>query len=475
MPLTTEFERQAAQFKRALQKAQSAMAADGVRGSSHGVDSDPHRIDYPTLDDAAFHGLAGDFVREIEPHSEADPAGILLHTIIGFGCLSGPKPHVLVERTPHPPRLNCLIVGRSALARKGTAWSSPKYLLSKVDPHWAMNRIKSGLSSGEGLIDQVRDSLEDDTGDAGAEDKRLLVVETEFSSALKVMERSGNTLSAVLRDAWDCGNLSTMTKHSRLTASGAHVCVVGHITVDELLRLLNVTEQANGLANRFLFAFVRRSKLLPSGCGIPEEVFESFAARFSHVAEVAQTRGRLTRDAEAEELWKSIYPHIEEDRPGLTAAILARGAAQVLRLSLVFALLDEEEANRNETAIRTPHLLAALAIWDYAKACTLRIFGDSIGDPISDRLLSVIKSGPQTDTDLYEVLGKRDGGRKAPALERLVKLEMVHSVKQVTAGRPVTWWHAGPQSQCVFCVERVKSPFVGAFPPHNTLNTRGDQ
>ncbi len=474
MPSIADFKRQAEEFKRTLRKANATVTGESIWGSNQ-VSSKHCELDYPVLDEAAFYGLAGDFVRAVEPSSEADPAAVLLHTIVGFGCLVGSKASVMVERTPHPPRINCLVVGRSALARKGTSWSSPKYLLGKVDPHWTLNRIKSGLSSGEGLIDQVRDSLEADTGDVGAEDKRLLVVETEFSSTLKMMERAGNTLSAVLRDAWDHGNLSTLTKNSRIAASGAHVCVIGHITIDELLRLLNATEQSNGLANRFLFVLVKRSKLLPSGQGIPECIFDSFAARFTRVVEVAQTRGTITRDAEAEELWKSIYPYLEDDRPGLTASILARGAAQVLRLSLAYALMDEEEARKSSTAIRSSHLLAALAIWDYAKASTLRIFGDSIGDPTADRLLSVIKSGPQTDTDLYQVLGKRDGGRKAPALERLVRLEMVHSVKQVTAGRPVTWWHAGHANACEICVERVQSPLADTFSPHNTDITQRAQ
>ena len=39
--------------------------------------------------------------------------------------------------------------------------------------------------------------------DAGVKDKRLLVQEGELSQALKVMKREGNTLSPVLRNAWD--------------------------------------------------------------------------------------------------------------------------------------------------------------------------------------------------------------------------------------------------------------------------------
>jgi len=46
--------------------------------------------------------------------------------------------------------------------------------------------------------------------DAGIDDKRLLVAESEFANVLKVMTREGNTLSPVLRGAWDSGDLRSM-------------------------------------------------------------------------------------------------------------------------------------------------------------------------------------------------------------------------------------------------------------------------
>ena len=70
---------------------------------------------------------------------------------------------------------------------------------------------------------------------------------------LKVMTREGNTLSPVIRSAWDSGDLRSLTKNSPARATGAHVSIIGHITKDELRRLLTETESANGFANRFLF------------------------------------------------------------------------------------------------------------------------------------------------------------------------------------------------------------------------------
>src|SRR5207253_3063030 len=86
--------------------------------------------------------------------------------------------------------------------------------------------------------------------DPGVADKRLLVHEPEFSSVLQVCARPGNTLSAIIRQGWDTGNLRVMTKNDPGLATGAHISVVGHIGKVELLRCLDATDQANGFANR---------------------------------------------------------------------------------------------------------------------------------------------------------------------------------------------------------------------------------
>ena len=54
------------------------------------------------------------------------------------------------------------------------------------------------MSSGEGLIAQVRDPADDKDTHTPA-DKRRLVIEPEFAQTLKVLAREGNTLSAIVR------------------------------------------------------------------------------------------------------------------------------------------------------------------------------------------------------------------------------------------------------------------------------------
>jgi len=126
--------------------------------------------------------------------------------------------------------------GNRPSPEKVQAGQIPPSCCETVDPDWAQDRVASGLSSGEGLIWAVRNEVRKrvpvkskgrHTGEydevvehEGINDKRLLVMEGEFANALKVMQREGNTLSPVIRSAWDSGNLRSLTKNSPAVATG---------------------------------------------------------------------------------------------------------------------------------------------------------------------------------------------------------------------------------------------------------------
>lgn len=52
-----------------------------------------------------------------------------------------------------------------------------------------------------------------------------------------------------------------------VTASWAHLAIIGRITEPELKHRLTETDVANGYANRFLWLCVKRSKVLSRGGG----------------------------------------------------------------------------------------------------------------------------------------------------------------------------------------------------------------
>src|SRR3974377_1478152 len=76
---------------------------------------------WPVMGDAAYHGLAGDFVRTMQPHTEADPAGLLIQFLTTFGNIVGHCPYYLVEGDKHHTNLFNLLIGFTSKSRKGTS------------------------------------------------------------------------------------------------------------------------------------------------------------------------------------------------------------------------------------------------------------------------------------------------------------------------------------------------------------------
>jgi hypothetical protein len=390
------------------------------------------------LDPPALHGLAGDIVGTLEPHTEADPAAILAQFLVAFGNAVGRSPHALVESTSHQLNTNALIVGRTSRARKGTSLDRVKALMRLADSDWVDTRIVGGLSSGEGLLWAVRD--EPENGGAGtvrADDKRLLVVESEFANVLKVMAREGNSLSPMVRHAFDSGNLRVLTKNSPIRATDVHISIIGHITSEELLRYLNQTEMANGFANRFLFFHVRRSKELPEGGFIEPNVLGLLASRISKALAFARGTTILHRDPSARTRWAEIYRELTVERAGVVGALTARAEAHVLRLSLLFAVLEQSQV------VRVEHLDAALAVWRFCDHSIVQIFGEKFGDPTADAIHDALLAAPHglKRSELYNIGGRHIGKEKlSVALAALVRSGRATSVSEPTGGAPLERW-----------------------------------
>jgi len=105
----------------------------------------------------AFYGPLGDFVRRLEPETESHPMALMVQGLVGFGNLIGRHVHFQVEADKHYANLNAITVGNSSKSRKGTSWGHVNQLLRQLDPSWP--RPLAGLSTGEGLIHQVRDPV----------------------------------------------------------------------------------------------------------------------------------------------------------------------------------------------------------------------------------------------------------------------------------------------------------------------------
>jgi hypothetical protein len=327
-------------------------------------------------DAAVYHGPAGEFVARSEPHTESDPMALLAQFLVAFGAAAGRGAHYQVEASLHYPNEFVVLVGATGKGRKGSSWDHVEALMRHVDDTFVDDCIASGMSSGEGLIAEVKDG----DGELGAQDKRRLVLESEFAQVLKVLSREGNTLSPVVRNAWDSKTLRTMVKTAPLRATGAHIAIVGHITRDELLRHVNATELANGFFNRFMLVAVQRSKELPFGGRLTGDGLAVVRQTVRDALSFARSPRPVTFGPEARERWTGAYSALSRGDAGMFGASTARAEAHTVRLALIYALLD-----RSET-IGLCHLEAALAFWAYSAMSSRWVFGDSLGDPTADEI-----------------------------------------------------------------------------------------
>ncbi|MFI5324421.1 MAG: hypothetical protein ACHQ6U_13055, partial [Thermodesulfobacteriota bacterium] len=268
-------------------------------------------------------------------------------------------------------------------------------------------------------------------------DKRLLVLEGELAQTLKVLSREGNTLSPLIRLAWDSGDLHSLTKNNPGKATGAHVSIIGHITRQELVRGLSEIETGNGFANRFLWVCVRRSKSLPFGGDFGNCDIESLTRILGQAVAFAEQAGELQWSEETKPLWSSIYPELSEGKPGIIGAVTARAEAQVTRLACIYALIDCSKE------IKPSHLQAALAVWGYAEASVRYIFQNAAADPLANKIFQALSNNPQgmTRTEINNALDRHyNAVRISEAMDSLKASGLADCRKTETGGRPAELW-----------------------------------
>jgi hypothetical protein len=386
----------------------------------------------------AWWGTAGAIAQTIAPHTEADPVAILAQTLAAAGAIVGRAAWIDIEATRHHPNEFVVLVGESARSRKGSSWDHVSRMLSHADPALA-GRTRTGLSTGEGLIWAARDPH---GGDPGCGDGRILVVEPEFVSVLKATSRDINTLSPVLRAAWDGRPLAILTRTSPARASKAHITIIGHITAAELAHHLNAIEAANGFLNRFVFIACRRQRLLPHGGMADPLAGTGLAERLAAHLAAGRRAGRIELDPVAALEWADVYYRLAE-RPdhGIAGALQARAEAHVLRLAMLYALCD------GSATITARHLQSGLALWDYAAASITWATNSTLGDPLAQRIHTALATSADglTRTQLRDLFNRNHpASRVDAALEHLAKTGKAQRHRRPTAGRPVEIWAATP-------------------------------
>jgi hypothetical protein len=316
-------------------------------------------------------------------------------------------------------------VGETSRARKSTALNQIRNLFRMVDADFMSTQIIAGFGSGEALIDDLAESP----------DKRLWLCEHEFSRVLIVAQRDGSILSHIIRQGWDGDRIQVRTRKKRSVADGAHLAVIGLITQDELRANLSKSDIANGFLNRFLIVCQRRSQLLANGGRLDVREAGQLARRVNWRINKAKSVGEVTRSPKAELLWEKLYKQMADDDPGgLLGAVVARPEAQVLRLSVAYAL------TYGSAVIKTYHLHAARAMWSYCRDSAAYVFGrGTIAETIYAGVLQAGSSG-LSKTKIHGLLGNRCRAIEIDSALRMLEREGLIKITTNSrrGGRPQT-------------------------------------
>ncbi|MHB8421525.1 MAG: DUF3987 domain-containing protein [Leptospirales bacterium] len=382
-------------------------------------------------------GIISEITEEATRKSEIDPAAIALTSLVFAGAAFGADSYLKVGDSKHYPRLFAVLVGASSRGRKGSSADPVQRVFTHAKD---TPPISPGpLSSGEGLIYAVRDASDkqDQEGnplDLGVDDKRLLVHDGEFASVLKAAKRESNTLSAIIRTAWDSGNIEPLTKTPKNNTTGAHISFVSHITREELKSSLSEVDGFNGFSNRILWCCVRRQNETAFPEGISDQKAESLGKVLSGAILLARRGGMVTWDQEAKTIYEKSYPILTRDESGLLGAATSRAEAQVIRLALIFALLDESRT------IQKTHITRAIAIWNYCLKSARYLFGSLEVDSRENKILEYLQTGEKKSTEITKELFRGHVSGLGAVLENLQAKGRITSRVEMTSGRSITFW-----------------------------------
>lgn len=353
------------------------------------------------LSPEASPGWIGNFVTLACRDSEAHPAAVLITLLLRFAA-ECEGPYVLIGEAKQWARTFGVIVGDSSRARKGTSSKPVMKLFSGLEG--AARYSPGPLSTGEGLIYAVRDTIygidkktgEEITIDPGVTDKRLFFHEEEFQPALASTRRDGNTLSAIIRGFFDDGNAEPMTKTNRIKATKAHVVILGNITRAEL-KLMNHVQMYNGFANRFLWIYAQRQKLVALPKPIPKEELEKYRRIIANCVKEARKLRAVRLTKQAKSYWQEIYRSLSREYPGAVGAITSRTETHTIRLALIYALA------MNKKVISVSELKAALALVTYAQQTAMTLFSEHTVDVSCEKILQALRKAPEHQMTKTEI------------------------------------------------------------------------
>lgn len=380
-------------------------------------------------DPVVYHGLAGDIVTSIMDETEADPVGLLAGLLTIYGTMVGDAGSMHAGGWQHA-NLFTVQVGPTSAGRKGTTFGNLSEVMGKVERDWGKELMVAGLNSGEGLIRHLKQQPEGHT-------PRALIYESEFVRLLRVMSWEGNTLSPILRSAWDGVNLGRAVAAKAEVVMSHHVGLLANVTESEVREVFKSSDQANGFGNRFLWIATRRTKLLPKTRPL-SPMLEDERLHMLAALQFGREYRTYEWEQDAEKRWNDFYR--EPEGWGMWGAMTRRRQPTVIRLCLAYTMLNRE------VRISLKTLEAAIALVNYSERTVAYLFGHSTGNRNADLLLGELRRGGEMDW--YTASHGFLRIHKAPEMAEVVRVlrdaglvtvRTVANNREKGGGRPSRW------------------------------------
>ncbi|MCZ2340322.1 MAG: hypothetical protein LC104_00830 [Bacteroidales bacterium] len=164
--------------------------------------------------------------------------------------------------------------------------------------------------------------------------------------------------------------------------------------------------------------------------------------------ETAKGRTLMSLDEEADAAWDGggLYRRLDDRPEGVPGAITGRAADMVMKLAMVYALADGDDA------IRLVHLRAGLAVWRYCEATAFALFGgptpDAEPEPLWLRLTNTIAQRPGISRSELTVTHRRFGNANAigETLDKVKANGLAHCrfTQNPNGGPKRECWYPGP-------------------------------
>lgn len=355
---------------------------------------------------ALSHGLLGDIISSVEPHTEGDSAVIGLSLLTQMGNMAGKTAYVQGGAKRLYQNLYLLIIGDSSTGAKGDGAAAVNLITQEVDPYWVNNCIPEEVNSGEGLKKMFADDEGVEVGADGTvsaidqKDKRRFVHLEEFAACLTAGHREGSTLSSAIRKLFDCpAYVEGNTSKDSFKGRDPYLSLQGHITPDELERKVSADDCTNGFMNRFIACYSEQSKMLPhsGNTGLFNGWTDQLQRSLKHMSRPVE----VFRDEQAAEYWEAWYLSRENTDHGIVRTLVARDRPLIAKLSLTIALLNRHNA------ITLEDLVAAFQFWRYSCETWRYQFG-LFNQAMTDRVLGVLNAAekPLNYEELVEGVGK---------------------------------------------------------------------